>query len=136
MDEGRLSQEEIEMKAAIEIVEFEKYREIERRVLGESWHTLPSVMLQGVEGGDVADAAGTQPCEWSIHAEDEKRGGIHLTIRVLGEHAATVTVHAPDGVNPWDEAQDVGAALVWSRIRGVLRDRARAEQDSAEQSAS
>ncbi len=122
--------EELDTMVAAEKAKYARFDVIDRQVLGTSNDVQPAVMLAGEEGGSVARATGATPCEWFIHAEDEGRGGIHLTIGVDNKHTATITVHAPDGVNPWDEAQNVGAALVWSRIRGVLRDRARLKFDA------
>lgn len=101
------------------------YRDIDREILGTSHEQQPGIWLQADGEGDAgARAAGSEPVPWVIEAS---LSGREVTAKVyVGTGLiADITIRCDPADSPWDEAQLVCAALVWSRIRGILRDNAR-----------
>jgi hypothetical protein len=68
-------------------------------------------------------AEGAEPVPWRIDAEPSTRGSARTKVYVDGELVADMTVHASCGADLPTEVQTVAAALVWSRIRAIARDR-------------
>jgi hypothetical protein len=85
---------------------------------------LPSVHL--VVSGHVFSAEGTfRGLRWAIRAEVERVDvdAARTSICVAGELPIDVTIHAESHDELPDEVQAVAAALLWSRLRAVVRDR-------------
>ena len=83
---------------------------------------LPSVLFQ--VSGDVARASGEtgDGISWRIYSESEYEDRSRCQIYVNGIEIADISVHAHRS-KLTDETQAICAALLWSAIRAVRRDR-------------
>ena len=88
------------------------------------YRDLPSVHLR-VAGDTAEDSGRWRDLDWRIYCERESDDAVRVQVTCSGrpglarEHVADITVHDPLGEGLLGEAQAIGAALLWARVRGI-----------------